>query len=457
MTDEKGSWLDRLNGWAKRSVMLKLFIIGILILLLLIPVSMVQSLIYERQQLRNDAQQEISGKWGNEQFIGGPVLSVPYDAIIKNSKGEQVTELRYAHFLPDELKINGELLPEKRSRGIYVAMLYNAQLNISGKFNALNLAGLMIQPTALHFDDAFISFGISDMRGIKRDISLDFAGQTYAFESGIPVHDILSSGVSVPVKVQPEQGGAFALKLNLNGSGQIYFLPFGKKTSVQLSSVWPSPSFDGSFLPDVREVNEQGFSASWNVLELNRNYPQQGLGAFISGVLPDDASSEVNQNIDRYASFGVKLMLPVDEYQKNNRSAKYSVMFVFLTFLTLFFVELLNKKQIHPLQYLLVGFAITLFYVLLLSFSEHISFDKSYFIACSCIVSLLTYYVWHMVQSAKTTMLVSSVFVILYGFFYSLLQLEDYALLFGSIGLLLILGVVMYLTRRLNWTLSSET
>jgi inner membrane protein len=457
MTDEKVSWLDRLNNWAKRSVMLKLFIIGILILLLLIPVSMVQSLIYERQQLRNDAQREISGKWGNEQFIGGPVLSVPYDAVTKNSKGEQVTEIRYAHFLPDELKISGELLPEKRSRGIYVAMLYNAQLNISGRFNALNLSGLMIQPAAIHFEDAFLSFGISDMRGIKRDIGLTFAGQTYAFESGIPVHDILSSGVSVSVKVLPEQGGTFALNLNLNGSGQIYFLPFGKKTSVQLASTWPSPSFDGSFLPDVREVNEQGFSASWNVLELNRNYPQQGLGAFITGMQPHEVSSDADQSSGRYASFGVKLMLPVDEYQKNNRSAKYSVMFVFLTFLTLFFVELLHKKQIHPLQYLLVGFAITLFYVLLLSFSEHISFDKSYLIACSSIVALLTYYVWHMVQSAKTTMLVSSVFMILYGFFYSLLQLEDYALLFGSLGLLLILGVVMYLSRRLSWSLSAES
>jgi inner membrane protein len=444
------SFFDRLNNWASGSVMLKLMVIGILILVLLIPSGMVQSLIREREGLRDKAEQEISSKWGGTQELGGMVLSVPYDVEIKSDKGQTMSEVRYAHFLPDAININGNLVPQKRYRGIYMVMLYNARLKVSGSFSPLNLDPLNMPTERFRFKDAFFSVGVTDMRGINEQVKLKLNDSTLLFESGIPSSDIFSSGISVPVVVNPQNTYQFSFELDLNGSRYLRFYPLGKQTEVSLHSLWSSPSFDGSFLPDTRTVSDSGFVANWKVLQLNRNYPQQGLGAYIGGHTEAE-ELDYDSNLDRFASFGVKLLLPIDEYQKNNRSAKYSVMFIFLTFLTLFFVEILNKKRIHPIQYLLAGFAVVLFYVLLLSFSEHINFDKAYWLAGGAIVSLLSFYVWSMVRNAKVTVVVTFVFLILYGFFYSLLQLEDYSLLFGSLGLLLILGTVMYLTRNLNW------
>jgi inner membrane protein len=182
-------------------------------------------------------------------------------------------------------------------------------------------------------------------------------------------------------------------------------------------------------------VNSKGFSADWKVLQLNRNFPQQGVGAFISD----------------NASFGVRFLLPVDEYKKTTRSIEYGIMFIVITFLAFFFIEILNKKRIHSIQYLLVGSAIVLFYVLLLSISEHLSFNLSYLIGSSSILLLITLYAFSVFKSIQLTAIFSGILALLYGFFYSLLQLQDYSLLLGSIGLLIILAVVMYLTRNIDW------
>jgi inner membrane protein len=216
---------------------------------------------------------------------------------------------------------------------------------------------------------------------------------------------------------------------------------------VSLQSTWDSPSFEGSFLPDKREINAKGFTAHWKVLQLNRNYPQQGLGSFISTT--NNEYSDHSASSD--ASFGVKLLLPIDEYQKTTRSVKYCIMFIILTFLTFFFVEVLNKQRIHPIQYLLVGFAICLFYVLLLSISEHLKFDSAYLIGCICILALVTLYAKNIFKNNQLTSVFSALLALLYGFFYSLMQLEDYSLLLGSIGLFIILAVIMYLTRKVDW------
>ncbi|MBC8156087.1 MAG: inner membrane CreD family protein, partial [Bacteroidetes bacterium] len=249
--------------------------------------------------------------------------------------------------------------------------------------------------------------------------------------------------------------------INLNGSTQLRFLPFGKQTTVRLRSPWATPSFTGSFLPDQRSVSTQGFVASWKVLQFNRNFPQQGLGNFLyrptesatnpsrNGEVVHKESGSVGQ-MDQTA-FGVTLLLPVDEYQKTMRSAKYGILFVALTFVAFFFVEILDRRRIHPIQYLLVGFAICLFYLLLLSLSEHISFDRAYLVGSAIILALVTFYVRYVFQNLRLTVVFSGVLALLYGFFYSLLQLDDYSLLLGSFGLLLILGVIMYLTRNVNW------
>ena len=429
------SIIDRFNNWSRNSVTLKLLVIGFLILVLLIPSSMVSSLVNEREGLRDGATSEVSSKWGAAQTLGGPVISVPYYVTYKNDKNETERRIEYAHFLPDSLHVTGELKPEKRSRGIYLVILYNARLKVSGSFPKLDFDALPISKSDYLLDQAFISFGVSDMKGIRDNIKMNISDTTYDFNPGIPVADIFESGISFPINLQKKEPRNFELALNLNGSTDISFLPFGKETDVELKSSWGDPSFNGSFLPDTRLVDASGFTARWRVLQLNRNYPQQGSGKFIT-----------NEN-----KFGVKLLLPVDEYQKTFRSAKYCSMFIILTFLTFFFVEVLNRKRIHAIQYLLVGSAITLFYVLLLSMSEHISFNLSYLVASVIILLLVTLYGKSILKSNKLTALLGGILAILYLFFYSLLQLEDYSLLMGSFGLLLILAAIMYLTRKVDW------
>jgi len=438
---EKPSAFERINGWARRSVTLKLISIGILILILLIPTSMLTSLVYERQSLRDGAIEEVSSKWGNPQTFGGPVLSIPYTSLLKDDKGNVETRILYAHFLPDELKISGTVVPEKRYRGIYVVVLYHTKLHVSGKFGHPNMQALSVPQNTYLFKNTAVTIGIPDMKGITDAVNFKMNDTSYAFNPGLPTNDIFASGASFEFNLDKQKDNAFEFDLDLNGSTSLSFLPFGKETDVSIRSTWDSPSFEGSFLPGKREVSAQGFTASWKVLQLNRNYPQQGLGAFIT-----PASGE-----GFAGSSGLKLLLPIDEYQKTSRSVKYCVMFIFITFLTFFFVEVLNKKRIHPIQYLLVGFAICLFYVLLLSISEHIKFDWAYLIGCICVLALVTFYAKNIFKNNKLTAVFSGMLALLYGFFYSLLQLEDYALLLGSTGLLLILATIMYLTRKVDW------
>ena len=229
--------------------------------------------------------------------------------------------------------------------------------------------------------------------------------------------------------------------MNLNGSGQISFLPLGKSTSVKLSSTWKSPSFNGPFLPDEREVNEQGFNATWKILNLNRSYPQQWAGK--------------NEKVAASA-FGVKLFHPIDEYQQTMRSVKYAVLFITLTLVAFFLTEVINRVRVHPIQYLLIGSAICLFYLLLLSISEHSSFGLAYLVSSAASTGLVTLYSRSVLKSMPVSMTICGLMSFLYGFLYITLRLEDYALLIGSTGMFAVLAMVMYLTRKVDWYGVSE-
>ena len=447
---EKNSIIDRFNSWAKGSITLKLLIMGILILILLIPSKMIMKLIDERNERMNEAVDEISSKWGNEQVITGPIISVPYKNLIKTDKGEAKEEILYAHFLPEHLNINGKIDPQKRYRGIYQVVIYQAKLNITGDFTFPDFSQWNIPEKDILWNDAIVSIGIPDMRGIKDSLNIVWNGKSISFNPGIETSDIFNSGVSTKIPLQKpmdkNQLVSFVISLNLNGSKEIQFVPFGKITEVSIKSTWNSPKFDGSFLPETRSILDKGFEAKWKVLHLNRNFSQSWTAT--------NYTREDNQFLPYPFlgyTFGVNLLLPVDEYQKTTRSAKYDIMFIFLTFLIFFFVEIINKKRIHMIQYLLVGFAITLFYVILLSLSEHISFNLAYLFSGLAIILLITFYSKSVYRSWKLALLTSLILSILYAFFFVILQLQDYALLFGSIGLFIVLAIVMYLSRNMDW------
>jgi inner membrane protein len=433
------SFFEKLNDKISNSVSIKLASIGFLTLILLIPGSMIQSLIYERESLREQTIHEISAKWGYEQTLVGPVLNIPFKKALLNANGKPVISKEVMHILPDQLSISGHIKPEKRYRGIYEVVVYNSVLNFSGNFAGVTAEAMGLSDAEILWNEAFVSIGIPDMRGIKENIALSWNGTKNVLNPGISTKNISESGVSCRVAVLPEnvtEPYKFSFSLNINGSKNLNFIPLGKETKVVLTSDWKNPSFDGAFLPEKREVTENGFSAEWKVLHLNRNYPQ-----YWAGPLHNVYDS----------SFGVNLLLPVDQYQKSMRSAKYAIMFISLTFLIFFFVEILNRKRIHPFQYILVGLALTLFYTLLVSLSEHINFNLAYLISCIGVIGMITFYAASIFKNKLLTAILSLVLLVLYGFMFITLQMQDYALLIGSIGLFAVLATVMYLSRNINW------
>ncbi|MEX1133007.1 MAG: cell envelope integrity protein CreD [Flavobacteriales bacterium] len=432
------------SSW-RNSISVRVAVIAILALLLLIPLSMVQSLIRERENRKLEAQQEVSDTWGGPQTVVGPVISVPYDTEIRValSDGTGRTELRnvrqYAHFLPEMLQIDAEMDPEKRHRGIYDVVVYKGRLEMSGKFKPLGNNDLGLGDKLL-WDQAIVVLGISDLRSIREQVRMTIGERDIAFEPGAPVDDVASVAVNAALPLSVEEIATdlpFRLSFQLNGSSYLRMVPIGRVTKASMRSTWAAPSFQGAFLPDSSNITDEGSSAQWTVLHLNRPYPQEFSGSRLH---------QLNES-----SFGVDLMLPVDEYRKSDRASKYGMMLIGLVFLVFFFVEVLQKMRIHPIQYLLVGLALCVFYTLLIALGEHIGFGKAYLVSTVAVVGLVVFYAASVFRMPRATRLLALVLLFVYGFMFTIIHQEDLALLIGSVGLFVVLAIVMALSRRIDW------
>lgn len=420
----------------KNSLGMRLFIIGFLTFVLFIASLLVMGLVSDRQSTRSAAITEVSSKWGQNQQITGPLISIPFKEYIKDQNDKIITIIKYAHFLPDELKVTSDVAPEVRYRGIYEVVLYHSEITVSAIFSYPDNKLLNIPDEDILMEEAFLSLGISDMTGINDLIYFDWNGTRIEANPGIRSNDVLGAGISAPIQLNPEENGyTFSTTVDLNGSEMLTFSPVGKETGATVFSNWKDPSFTGSFLPDNHNISDSSFTANWKILHLNRNYPQQWIGS---------------QNIT-YTNFGVNFFQPVDQYQQTFRTVKYAIMFISMTFLAFFLIELLNKKVMHPIQYLLIGFALLVFYTLLLAFSEHLTFQSAYLLSSAGIIGLITAYTKSVLGSNLQTGVIAGILVLLYGYLYIVLQLEDYALLMGSLLLFVVLAVVMYLTRKIDW------
>ena len=426
----------------KYNIFLKIGIILFMTLLLLIPTIMIKGLVKEREQRQQDAILEVSSKWGEEQTLTGPFISIPYYKYVKNQANEYqsvtiVKVLDYIHFLPDELTISGNIMPEQRYRGIYEIVVYNAGLQISGIFKDLDIEQFDIPMSDVMLDKAFISIGVTDLTGIEEQVSLQWNDETGVFDPGTVDTDIIYSGINAPVTICDDSCSYdFSFGIKLKGSQKLYFVPFGKLTDVTIMSSWSNPSFNGAFLPDDHDITANGFTANWNILHLNRNFPQSWTGS---------------QYTVSDAGFGVDLILPVDKYQKTMRSIKYAILFIAFTFIVFFFVEVLAKRFIHPIQYILVGIALIVFFSLLLAITEHLNFDCAYIISAVSVLALISAYIRAILKSSRLTLLIGGILTILYAFIFFILQIQDYALLTGSIGIFIILALVMYFSRKIDW------
>jgi len=422
---------------SQKMIYFKIGFILLLILLLVIPNAMLQGLINERKGLANQTKVKIAETWGGKQQMHGPVLSIPYYQTIMYDDGNQNRVNGWYHILPDEMNIEGILNPNIRTLGIYDAIVYESDMNVDGVFNLDKLEKIQDKNSTIEFDKAILSASVKDINGISGGLNGNWNGETFEFEKGSPVQNIFpKGGFHHPVDLSESDNILpFDFNLKIKGTENITFIPTASTTNVNISSSWASPSFIGR--SPSHDITNEGFTAQWSLNEHNRPF----------------AGQWVNENVSLTSQkgFGVNLIHGVDHYQKNMRSAKYATLIIALTFMVYFFFEIIYKNKIHPIQYSLIGIALSLFYYLLLSFSEHISFSYSYIIAAIGTIGLITSYSITLVKDKKTVSVLFLILIALYSYIFVLLQLEDFALLAGSIGLFVILAIVMYLSRNMNW------
>lgn len=421
-----------------QSITFKALIVGVLILVLLIPGTMMQNLIWERKERSQETIERINDKWSHAQTLCAPILAVPYTTAYTNANEKIVYEHHVLNITPETLVIDTKLFPEERHFGIYKTIVYKSQTQMGGQFEIPDLK--TYYNSTFHWDKAYIRLGFSDLRGVTNNIMFQFNGQSYPAAVGSSNDWFIGKELMVQlndtVGLQSGKALEYACTIDLNGSGSMNYVPIGKTTTVHIAGEWQSPGYIGNFSPE-HTLTEKGFDADWSVLRFNRSIPEVWM------------DSNVEQFHD--ATFGVTMVDTVDHYQQNMRSAKYAIMFIALTFVVFFFVEVLTKKKIHPIQYLLVGIALILFYSLLLSISEQISFAWAYAVASIATIGLITLYTKSIFKSWKQTGILTFTLCLLYIFLYVVLQLEDIALLIGSIGLFIILAVIMYCSRKITW------
>ena len=431
----------------------KIIMVGILTLLLLIPLEFVKDLITERAQRQEEVISEINDKWGESVFLYGPILKIPYtfyeetlsiNEITKETVKQKKAFTNYAYFFPEELKAKSNVTTKVLNRNNYESVVFSSKMKFEGNYIHPDFSSKNITSEDIQWDKATILIQTTNLKSIKDEVKIHFGNTNFTFE---PVYnsnsknatEALETGYIDLEKILTDGKTAFNFDVSYNGSQQIKIVPIGKTTQVNMESNWASPSFTGNFLPDdkTKQISDSGFVANWKIMHINRAFAQQTFGS-----LPD---------LSQYA-FGVDFVIPVNQYQQNERASKYGFLVIGLTFLIFFLIQSISKIKIHIFQYSMIGLALIMFYTLLISITEHSSFMKAYIIAGISVITLITLYSISILKNRKFPMFIAASLGFLYTFLYVIIQLENYALLVGSIGLFAILAAVMYFSRKIDWS-----
>lgn len=440
----------KFTNWLKTSITARMLVVGILLAVLMIPLSFVEHLIFERSLRQQEVVAEINQKWGNEVLLSGPILQIPYktyvaeevyDQTTKQTKKMNRTRWHTAYFLPNTLNYQADVTTKPLERSIYESVVFTSDITVDGSFAPIDLSSLDIQAEDMAWDKASLLIHTSNLKGIKNTLMIYLEDQQLEVT---PKYDNQSINTieSKPInnlKTLTNGPINFNFDLKINGSESLSFIPLGKETKAKMNSNWHSPSFNGNYLPndETKEISEDGFKADWSILQINRQFEQQ-----FQDKLPNLS----------YFAFGAKLVIPVDHYTQSERSSKYGFLVIGLTLLVFLLIQIVSKIYIHPFQYLLIGLALVLFYTLLVSISEHQNFSSAYLIAATATIGLVSVFAKAVLHSLKFGLLILSSMAALYGFIYVIIQLESYALLVGSIGLFVILGIIMFVTRKIDWS-----
>ncbi len=412
----------------------KMALLGIMAIMFLVPLQLIQMVITERAENSRNVQEQISEEWGKTQTITGPVLNIPVTRVSSSPDGRINTTESIWHIVPESLEMHGKIYPQVRYKGIYESVIYESDLKLSGQFKIPEQQN--VDNVEINWEEAYYSLGISDNRGIIKDLVMTTSNGQIDAQPGVYDYDISSSGVSFPSEIPPGNTRIeFEIKLGLRGSTGLFFTPTGKSTSVNIESSWTAPSFTGLYLPEERTIGDEGFAAKWYITHLNRNFPQSWFG-------------NIHKPEEEY--FGVNLILPVDHYRKSERSAKYGLLFIAFTYLVLLFLELSSNQRIHLFHYFLVALSLVLFFSLLNSLSEHIGFSFAYLISSGATIGLLSVFTGTLLKKTKYVVMVGGMLTLLYIFIYILLSLNEFAYLAGNIGLFVALSAIMLLSARTN-------
>lgn len=419
------------------SLTVRLFLIGFLILILLVPLAMIGFLVYERQDRQSEAKREIASKWGESQTLIGPFIKIPY--------GENtVDSSKFLNIFPETLSITSTVTPETRSRGIFDVLLYTTDVKMTGSFASIESLYSQILEKNIQADKAVIAFSVSDSKGLQKEVIFTFNTNHLNLEPIPTSRGYAPLLETSPFGINRNQSHTFELNVSIKGSEELRFMPLGKNTTLAMSSPWAFPSFNGAFLPTEHQIRNDGFTAIWQISPFSKTLPTYVIE-------PSNEENFFYKQPFNDSSFGIDFFFPTDFYQKTTRSVKYGILFIIFTFITFFLFEVLHRLKVHPFQYLLVGISLSIFYLLLLSFSEQIGFFPAYIIASLATIALNTSYAIKIFHSKKKGLIVGGVLAALYAYLYFIINNTDYALLIGSVSLFGIVALVMYLTRNINW------
>jgi inner membrane protein len=433
----------------------KAIVVGFLIVALLIPLSQVESLVRERVGMRHTVAQKVAESWGGIQTTAGVLLAIPVETtrvVIEQTAAGRETqrtevERNVLYVLPDTLKVDANADLTTRTVGLYDTPVYTARVQIAGEFVNRDFAALLPekQGREVKWGEARLLILNSESRALRAVDDLVVAGASaqvaadgYAGSAGI--------STAVPMQALRERTSIpFRLTLTLAGSSQLNFLPLARKADIALKSSWPHPGFEGAPAPLNPVIGNDGFTARWSVLEINRSFGQSW---YDSQVRPGEP---VESSFAR-STVGVTFYEPVDVYQRSYRAVHYAVLLIAITFLTFFLWEHLSGSAIHGMQYLMVGLALALFYLLLLALSEHMKFDLAYAVSAGALVALITVYLTGVLRRLGLALGAGGGLATLYSMLYFILRSEDYSLLMGSLLLFGVLAILMIATRRIDWS-----
>ena len=431
-----------MNAWTQ-TVTAKVLGIGVLALLMTIPLLQVSGLVHERQQLRETAIAQIAQGWGGVQVLGGPVLTVPtlHQVTVADNQPPQ-WRTGSESMLADTLTTDVSLAVQMRRYGIYDAPVFVATVKLDGSFRAEDLAQFKQASNAQwQGSKAELRLPIGDLRGLQEVSELRINGKPARFDSSA---DRLGQWPNVVVPIDLDALGNqpihVEISLKLAGTESLQLLPLARSTDVTMRAPWRDPSFVGAALPLEHQLDAKGFSAHWHLLDLNRSYGQHWT----------DDGDGMDKSLQA-STFGVQLYQPVDVYQRNERAGKYGLLFIAMTFVAFLLFEVLKRLRVHPVQYLLVGAALATFYVVLLALSEQIGFGAAYAVAAAAVVLIIGGYATAVLRARRAGLLLGGVIALIYAMLYGLIAAEQYALLIGALVLLVMVALMMYLTRRIDW------